>query len=154
MKNILLKAIIITVATTATPTRASMMCQHDWLAAWRAANTLQGSDNSQNNISYFHASTSNSVDGVWAVSATNGGAGRQAVSGISACRASSANASENNFLPGQFCWCRMTNPMVGSNWVFQNDMSTLGTCQIFCAQSCTASFRSNRTFRAAILTVP
>ena len=124
---------------------ASMLCQHDWLADWRNHSGMLPNARV--------ASTNSSRSGAWAVGADIGGAGQQSVVGISMCTAIAGHSGD--FRPdGAQCWCKMTSPTVGANWVRHIDFGAdPNDCHINCAQLCADGVRSGG-IRSAVLDVP
>ena len=138
--KILITTLTIVVAASMAPNtaRASMMCQHDWLAAWRTA--ISGGE-ALNGLTQGYTATSNNISGLgtWAISATTGNAGRQSVTGISGCYSSNSSPPTNNPMAdihGSNCWCRMMTPMIGS-WVLSGTGSN-PFCGITCPQECSS----------------
>ena len=131
MKKTLLMTFTIAVVATALPARASMMCQHDWLAAWRNSGT---GDNRR--IEGFALEP---ADRLWMAGADIGNAGFQSVIGVARCSISTGvpgttQPNINHSSTGFHCWCRMVSPAFGM-WVHSHNFTTSAACASGCASS-------------------
>ena len=132
MKKVLVLVSVMVLLVHVAPVRASMMCAHDWLAAWRYDNgdgagwiisptTLSFGDN----------------DRFWALGGNIGNAGHQSVIGVARCSSTAGTSGQTstNVVAtfGQHCWCRMISPGVGSHWVHASNFAVMGnTCATGC----------------------
>ena len=168
--KILLTTFTIAVAASmaSSTARASMMCQHDWLNAWREASNAQiQAATSWPSCCVFTRSTRVTN---WAVSSMHGNAGRQSVIGLALCsstpggtattgnRACAVPGSGNSVCRdepasqyGSNCWCRIISPAVGRAWVFIGDEISTPDCTANCAFNCAYNVRSTQPIRAAVL---
>ena len=132
MKKALITTIIIIMAG---PVSALTMCADNWLV----------------NFLPLSSSGSSGRSGMWAVTGSAGSVGRQTISGMSICSMTPGSAAtpcpgfpsvrcrnlvDSNF--GPTCWCRMTSPKLGANWVFLRNfpIHSPSECENFCATDC------------------
>ena len=151
--KILITTLTIVVAASMAPNtaRASMMCQHDWLAAWAnhsgalpdARVTFMGFEQPELN-------NTNGARGIWAISSTLGGAGRQTVVGISACtNTTTVHQHSGPASPGDYCHCTVISPTITGIWSptpFSPGQPP-GTCSGNCHYLCAEAFRTNLHMR-------
>lgn len=65
--------------------------------------------------------------------------------------ASDQDAIESAANSGQYCYCKMTEPLVsGSPWVFRYDLSYAYNCASNCAYNCGNNVHSSAVFRASV----
>ncbi|MBR2011955.1 MAG: hypothetical protein IKA08_01665 [Alphaproteobacteria bacterium] len=65
--------------------------------------------------------------------------------------ASDQDAIESDANSGQYCYCKMTEPLVsGSPWVSYGDESTPSSCTSYCAYDCGSNVRNYVVFRASV----
>ena len=65
--------------------------------------------------------------------------------------ASDQDAIESAANSGQYCYCKMTEPLVsGSPWVFGNDYGSASNCASYCAGYCGNLVQGNAVFRASV----
>jgi len=91
--------------------------------------------------------------GVWSVTGNVAETENQTVSGKTVCAANGGSYAQTGTPSeeiGEYCWCQMTSPKVGS-WVLDGPIGTASYCAANCAFNCAGNVRSNLDFRAAVL---